>query len=117
MNLTLFDDYITLQQALKSAGIIESGGAVKVLLQEVDVLVNGEKEHRRGRKLYAEDRVAIPSTGIEFALVSPSQEEIVNHQKETAEKRQIAKQIKELNNSTKKNEHHSPDRPVRFPGT
>ncbi len=49
------ENYITLQQALKVSDIISSGGQVKSFLLNEDVFVNGEKEQRRGRKLYAGD--------------------------------------------------------------
>ena len=48
MNYKLFDDFITLQAILKELGIIQSGGAIKVFLQEKEVFVNGELEQRRG---------------------------------------------------------------------
>lgn len=47
--------YILLHQALKIAGIIDTGGAAKYFLQENVVLVNNEPENRRGRKLYPGD--------------------------------------------------------------
>jgi len=45
------EEYITLAQALKAAGIIGTGGEAKHFLTENAVLVNGEPEQRRGRKL------------------------------------------------------------------
>lgn len=42
---------ITLGQALKAADLVGSGGEAKVLIQAGEVLVNGEVETRRGRKL------------------------------------------------------------------
>ncbi len=55
--------YITLGQLLKMVDVIQSGGHAKFFLQENDVLVNGEKEDRRGRKLYQGDLVEISSFG------------------------------------------------------
>jgi ribosome-associated protein len=52
-------DFITLQQLLKIEGFIETGGQAKMLLPTLDVRVNGEKEQRRGRKLYPQDVVEI----------------------------------------------------------
>ncbi len=52
-------DYITLQQFLKLSGIVSTGGQAKLYLQEADITVNGEKENRRGRKLYPEDIVVV----------------------------------------------------------
>lgn len=51
--------YITLNVLLKISGIISTGGQAKYYLQENDVLVNGEKESRRGRKLYPNDEIII----------------------------------------------------------
>ncbi|MBR2811963.1 MAG: RNA-binding S4 domain-containing protein [Solobacterium sp.] len=52
-------EYITLQQFLKLKDIASSGGEAKYLVKELDILVNGEKEDRRGRKLYPGDVVVI----------------------------------------------------------
>jgi ribosome-associated protein len=41
----------TLGQALKVASLVGSGGEAKVLIQAGEILVNGEVETRRGRKL------------------------------------------------------------------
>ncbi len=50
---------IQLGQFLKLAGVVEDGAEAKALLAEVGVDVNGEPEHRRGRKLDAGDLVAV----------------------------------------------------------
>lgn len=52
-------DYITLGQFLKFAQIIDNGGMAKAFLAQNDVLVNGESESRRGRKLRDGDVVAV----------------------------------------------------------
>ena len=52
-------EYITLGQFLKLADFISNGGEAKFFLSENDVLVNGEIEFRRGRKLYEGDVVEI----------------------------------------------------------
>lgn len=51
--------YITLGQFLKWLNMFESGGMIKHFLRDVGVLVNGELENRRGRKLYEGDVVTI----------------------------------------------------------
>ncbi|MCH4476619.1 S4 domain-containing protein YaaA [Staphylococcus haemolyticus] len=51
---------ITLGQFLKTEGIIESGGQAKWFLQDVEVLINGERETRRGKKLANQDRINFP---------------------------------------------------------
>lgn len=45
-------EYITLGQFLKFTGLIRSGALAKEYLIVNNVLVNDEKEDRRGRKLY-----------------------------------------------------------------
>ena len=47
----------TLGQALKVANIVGSGGEAKVVIQAGEVLVNGEVETRRGRRLQSGDVV------------------------------------------------------------
>ena len=53
------EEYITLNVLLKLADIIPTGGMAKIYLQENVVLVNGEEENRRGRKLYRGDVVEV----------------------------------------------------------
>lgn len=53
--IKLRDDYIKLGQALKAAGLVESGAEAKEVIVEGMVMVNGETDTRRGRKLYAGD--------------------------------------------------------------
>jgi ribosome-associated protein len=52
-------DMIRLGQLLKLAGVVETGGELKALLAETDVLVNGELEDRRGRQLHDGDVVTV----------------------------------------------------------
>lgn len=54
--------YIKLGQLLKLASIIETGGQAKWFLAEKRVEVNGERETRRGRKIYPQDVVTIEGT-------------------------------------------------------
>lgn len=49
------DEYIKLGQALKLAGLVESGVDAKIEIQEGFVRVNGEVELKRGKKIYAGD--------------------------------------------------------------
>ena len=55
--IRLRDEYIKLGQALKATGMVESGVEAKEVIQEGLVLVNGEIDTRRGRKLYEGDLV------------------------------------------------------------
>ncbi len=52
------DEFIRLGQALKKAGIVGSGVDAKMVILDGEVLVNGEVEQRRGRKLYPGDRIS-----------------------------------------------------------
>ncbi|EGJ42848.1 S4 domain-containing protein YaaA [Streptococcus sanguinis] len=131
MEYKLFDDYITLQALLKETGIIQSGGAIKTFLSEYPVLFNGEPENRRGKKLRVNDRISLPDQGIEINLTAPSQEEILQHQKEIAEKKRVAELVKAMNKDLKKSQTSKKEKrkntglpkkqkttksPVRFPG-
>ena len=51
------EEYITLNVLLKITDLIPTGGMAKLFLAENDVFVNGERENRRGRKLYRGDIV------------------------------------------------------------
>ena len=66
MKITLKDEYIKLGQALKAAGLVENGAQAKEVIQEGQVLVNGETDLRRGRKLYAGDIVTFNGEEIEI---------------------------------------------------
>ena len=51
------DEYIKLGQALKLAGLVESGVEAKIEIQEGCVKVNGEVEYQRGKKIHAGDMI------------------------------------------------------------
>lgn len=53
----LREEYIKLGQALKAAGFVGSGVDAKMVIAEGQVLVNGEVELQRGKKLRDGDRV------------------------------------------------------------
>ncbi len=53
--IKLRDEYIKLGQALKAAGLVDSGVEAKEVIQNGLVKVNGEVDLRRGRKMYAGD--------------------------------------------------------------
>jgi len=52
------DDFIKLGQALKAAGLVESGVDAKFVIQDGLVKVNGEVETQRGKKLVDGDEVS-----------------------------------------------------------
>ena len=53
------ESFITLGILLKITGIIDTGGQAKIYLMDNAVLVNGEEENRRGRKLFHGDSIQI----------------------------------------------------------
>ncbi len=59
MVVKITTDYIELQQLLKLTDWISTGGEAKIAVKKLDIKVNGEKEDRRGRKIYPNDKVEI----------------------------------------------------------
>ena len=53
--IKLKDDYIKLGQALKAAGLCESGVEAKFAVLDGKVKVNGAVELQRGKKLHDQD--------------------------------------------------------------
>jgi ribosome-associated protein len=70
--LYLREDHIKLGQALKAAGLVESGADAKLEIQCGRVMVNGYVEVRRGRKLVEGDVVELLS-GESVEIVSMQQ--------------------------------------------
>lgn len=64
--IRLKDDFIKLGQALKLAGLVESGVDAKFAIQDGRVKVNGQTELQRGKKLYDGD--LIEYKGIEIKI-------------------------------------------------
>ena len=58
-NIKITGEYITLGQLLKFLDLVSTGGEEKIFLRENEVLFNGEKEQRRGKKLRDKDQVTI----------------------------------------------------------
>lgn len=52
-------DYIVLIQLLKALGIAETGGHAKMIVEEGDVIRNGEVELRKRAKLIPGDKIEI----------------------------------------------------------
>jgi len=48
---------IRLDQLLKVSGLVQTGGHAKIVIQNGEVLVNGEIETRRRRKLFPGDKI------------------------------------------------------------
>lgn len=60
-------NYVQLQQLFKLADLIDSGGQAKIYLNKNKVLVNGELENRRGRKLYPKDIIEVSGNLFEIS--------------------------------------------------
>ncbi len=57
MKVKIDTEYIKLDQLLKFSGLADTGGIAKEVIQNGEVLVNGEVETRRGKKIRKEDVV------------------------------------------------------------
>lgn len=64
--IKLRDEFIKLGQALKAAGLVESGVEAKEVIVDGLVQVNGETDTRRGRKLYDGDLVSFDGEEIKI---------------------------------------------------
>ena len=64
--IALWEDYIKLGQALKAAGLVDSGVEAKFVIQDGLVLVNGNVELQRGKKLIDGDIVEFEGNQIKI---------------------------------------------------
>ena len=64
--IQIHTEFIKLQDLLKFAGAVETGGDAKLIIQEGRVNVNGEVCTMRGKKIRPGDRVEL---GGEIALI------------------------------------------------
>lgn len=60
------DEFIKLGQALKKAGLVETGVDAKFFIQDGQVTLNGRTELRRGKKLYNGDVVCFNGETIQI---------------------------------------------------
>lgn len=58
-SVSIRGESIRLDQLLKWAALVQSGGEAKVLIQNSQVSVNGEVETRRGRQVHVGDTVTV----------------------------------------------------------
>lgn len=65
--ITIRDEFIKLGQAMKLAGMVDSGVEAKIVIQDGLVAVNGVIDDRRGRKLYSGDIVAYKGESFQIA--------------------------------------------------
>lgn len=66
--IKIHTEFIKLQDLLKFAGAVETGGDAKLIIQEGRVFVNGEICMMRGKKLRPGDRAVIDGES-EFIVV------------------------------------------------
>lgn len=59
MEITIKDDFIKLGQALKLAGLVDSGVDAKFVIQDGQVKVNGEVDTRRGKNFMPEIHLSL----------------------------------------------------------
>ncbi|HCO28892.1 MAG TPA: RNA-binding protein [Lachnospiraceae bacterium] len=64
--IKLRDEFIKLGQALKAANLVGSGVEAKMVIQDGEVLVNGEVCTQRGKKLYSGDTVTFADQTIKI---------------------------------------------------
>ncbi len=64
--IKLRDEFIKLGQALKVAGLVDSGVTAKLVIKDGLVTVNGEVEYQRGKKLVDGDVVSFEGETIKI---------------------------------------------------
>lgn len=67
--IKIHTEYITLGQFLQLADLISTGGMAKWFLSEYEVLINGEQDQRRGRKLRHGDKIEINGIDKVFTII------------------------------------------------
>lgn len=73
-SIKIRDEFIKLGQAMKLAGLVESGVEAKLMIEEGKVKVNGEVDLRRGKKLYNGDVFSFK--GEEISIISGTAKDI-----------------------------------------
>lgn len=66
-SISIRDEFIKLGQALKLAGLVDSGVEAKIAIQDGEVKVNGEVELQRGKKLHSGDVFEYNGTSVEIS--------------------------------------------------
>lgn len=61
--ISVKEDFIRLDSAMKLAGLVSTGGHAKLVIQNGEVTVNGEICLQRGRKLYRGDTAEYDGAG------------------------------------------------------
>ena len=66
MKIRIVGPFIKLGQAVKAAHLVSNGAEAKEVIQNGEVMVNGETEVRRGRKLVPGDKVFYKGQTVEM---------------------------------------------------
>lgn len=66
--ITIYEDYIRLDSLMKFSGLCNSGGRAKYLIQNGEVMLNGEVCTMRGKKIRPGDRVTYQNRTVEVAV-------------------------------------------------
>ena len=64
--ITIKEDFIRLDSAMKLADMVVTGGHAKIVIQDGEVKVNGEVCTMRGKKLRPGDKVTFDGQGFEI---------------------------------------------------
>lgn len=72
INITIQTPFIKLEQLLKLAGLTDTGGFAKALIQQGEVLVNGEVCTMRGKKIRSGDCVRVDQYTV--TVTAPTEE-------------------------------------------
>lgn len=64
--ISIKEDFIRLDSAMKLGDLVVTGGHAKIVIQEGEVKVNGEVCTMRGKKLHKGDKVEFEGAGIEI---------------------------------------------------
>lgn len=67
MKFILKDEFIKLGQLLKATNVVDNGALAKIVIQNGEVLLNGEVCTMRGKKIVAGDVVKFEDFTIEVA--------------------------------------------------
>jgi len=66
IKISIKEDFIRLDSAMKLANLVNSGGHAKMIIQNGEVKVNGEVCLQRGKKLRKGDRAEFENFGFEI---------------------------------------------------
>ena len=64
MEIKITTEFIKLDQLLKFAGVVGNGSDAKILILEEEVMVNGQVETQRGKKIRPGDTVKVGEQNI-----------------------------------------------------